>query len=1009
MEWEFLTVKSIEQIDVSIKQSNVKLIRIGFIVLSAVLLLTWLYLKSESVSSVAHIHYSDQLRKIREANTNVDSEMLSGRMELSRNYDALTNYLNELIATSHFVHDNPPSFLQTHNLDALNIKTHVLKETLKKKSHFIDLFKRNNAILRNSLVFFQKVANEAFTKTLEKDITRNLEQYVRQVLFFVRTPDLENKEKMLEIRNKLVISSEPVRLNEIKDILLHGDVISRYQPTVDELIRTTLLLPTIYQYEEIINAYQEGLENARELAKLYRNILYLVAVLLTGYLAYIFINLDRTRRSLAKAHKQVIEHYQAKMRAEKLLHLHDTAFNSTHEAITITDSEGTVVEVNPAFTRITGYERNEVLGKNPRVLKSGRHDIEFYREMWKSIEEKGNWRGEIWNRNKFGEIYPEILSITAVRNEDKKISNYVAVFSDISQIKEQENKLQKMAHYDALTSLPNRVLLIDRINQAQAQTKRNSNSILAVCFMDLDGFKPINDTHGHKAGDDLLIEISNRFINNLRGGDTVARLGGDEFVFLLLGLTSIEECENSLKRLMNIVRQPILINGEQVNISSSIGITLYPEDDTDADSLLRHSDQAMYRAKQKGKNCYTIFDPNKDTLERSKNERIGRIAKALNNDELVMYYQPKVNMCTGSIVGMEALIRWIHPERGIVPPIEFLPIIEESELSLFLGNWVIKTVLKQMTQWKEKGLELKVSINVTSRQIQDTGFLKTLKSLLDAHPKINPSNVELEILETAALEDIVNISQIIHECEKLGVSFALDDFGTGYSSLTYLKRLPAKTLKIDLSFVRDMLIDPENLAIVHAIMGLATAFQRHVVAEGVESVEHGRMLIQLGCTIAQGFGISKPMQANEILTWSENWQYPDLWNNIGQLYWEDNDYPLLAAEVEHQRWISLIVYAVNNEKPIPHSHIEDFHHCNFGEWYDSLGEQRYGDNSLFKNINESHKKVHQIALKIDQHLQDGEINKSKESLIELLSSRDDVIGQLHQLAISVAQKDSRIQ
>ncbi|MCU7938048.1 MAG: EAL domain-containing protein [gamma proteobacterium symbiont of Bathyaustriella thionipta] len=959
----------------SISRRN--LTRLTIIVMSDLLLLTWFYLKAETVSLATHINYTNHLRKIQEANAKIDAEVLAGRMELSRNYDALTAHINSLLTTSRFIY-NPPEFLSDEDRVKVLAQVGGLKATFKKKSQLIDLFKRNNAILRNSLAYFQSIADEILTHQVTSKVQMPLEHYVRHVLFFVRTPSQENKKKLYEVREQLVSSNtSQVELKEVNNLLLHGNIIVKYQPIVDELIRNSLLLATIPQLEELLNTYLHGYDNARVVAKYYRIMVYIIAILLTGYLAYTFINLERTRRSLAQAHLQVIEHYQAQKRAEKLLHLHDIAFNSTHEAITITDAEGSIIEANPAFTRITGYKREEVLGRNPRFLKSGRHDDLFYKAMWKSINETGNWRGEIWNRNKFGEIYPEILSITSSFDAEQKVSNFVAVFSDISRIKEQEQKLQKMAHYDALTNLPNRVLLIDRINQSQSHTERDG-SIMAVCFLDLDEFKPINDTYGHKAGDEILVEISNRFQSRLRGGDTVARLGGDEFVFLLPGLEKIEECEIFLQRLMETITQPHSINGEQVTLSASIGITTYPKDNTDADSLLRHADHAMYQAKQIGKNIYHFFDPEKDTLERSQNERIVSIADALDNNELMMYYQPKVDLRSGKVIGLEALIRWQHPEQGIIPPNDFLPLIETHKLSINVGNWIVKTVLSQMEQWQSEGLELKVSINVTSKQLQHSGFVEDLKTVLNSYPAINPTNVELEVLETAALEDIIAISRVIEDCKKIGVDFALDDFGTGYSSLTYLKRLPAKTLKIDLSFVRDMNVDPENLAIVHGIMGLATAFQRNVIAEGVETIEHGRMLMQFGCTYAQGYGISRPMPASDVSAWVENWQPDIAWASISHLHWDDNDYPILAAEVEHRRWISLIIYAVKNDKPILLKYIGDAHKCRFGIWYDTHGMERYSHiNPLFNNLGDTHKHVHRLAEIIDSSIQLGNRTKAK--------------------------------
>ncbi|MBL7002606.1 MAG: PAS domain S-box protein [Gammaproteobacteria bacterium] len=472
--------------------SKKQLFELVITVLAAVMLLTWLYSKSEEVSPFEHKNYVDILRSVQEFNAQIDAEILAGRMELSRNYDALTSHTLNFNKLS-FMILNPPVFIKNNGRALVIENAKKLQITLKSKTELIEEFKRENSVLRNSLAFFQVSANRVLIEQSDNEHDL-LERYIRDVLFFTRTPSLENKEKLEEIDKQLTeFIGDKEQYSDIQNLISHGNIIRKYQPIVDGIINNNLLLDTVSQLHEINNSYSNSYNKARLDAKKYQNLLYIVAIILTLYLGYTFLSLEKARRSLAKAHNEILQRYEAQKRAEKLLHLHDTAFNSTYEAITITDKQRNVIEVNPAFTRITGYERSEVIGKNPRLLKSGRHDDAFYKNMWKSINETGNWRGEIWNRNKFGEVYPEILSITSVKGDDDKITNFVAVFSDISNIKEQEQKLQKMAHYDSLTNLPNRVLLTDRIHQAQSQANRDGG-LMAVCFLDLDGFKPVNDT-----------------------------------------------------------------------------------------------------------------------------------------------------------------------------------------------------------------------------------------------------------------------------------------------------------------------------------------------------------------------------------------------------------------------------------------------------------------------------------------------------------------------------------
>ncbi len=555
---------------------------------------------------------------------------------------------------------------------------------------------------------------------------------------------------------------------------------------------------------------------------------------------------------------------------EERLRLTAKVFENTLEGITIADRDGNILDVNEAFSKITGYAREELIGKNPRMLQSGRQDADFYRSMWKSVVENGHWRGEVWNRKKDGEMLAEILTISAITDAQGKVTNYVGISSDITLLKQHEKQLEHIAHYDALTSVPNRVLLADRLRQALAHSKREE-TILAVCHLDLDGFKLVNDTMGHEAGDNVLIEVTKRIKDTIRGDDTVARLGGDEFAVLLLGLRAEEECTSSLNRLLEAISQPIEIKGKLFEVSASIGVALYAGDDCDADTLLRHADQAMYTAKQSGKNRYHLYDAAHDQRARSHHEFLRRLALALVRNEFELYYQPKVDMRTLRVVGAEALIRWHHPERGLLAPGAFLHAIEGSTLEIELGDWVVATALAQLETWHQAGLPMELSINISARHLQANDFAWKLKRKLLRYPHLPHGSLQIEVLETAALEDIPRVSDTIERCRKIGVSFALDDFGTGYSSLSYLGRLPVDTLKIDQSFICDMLQDKGDRAIVQGVIALANAFERKTVAEGVESEELFRALLEMGCEYGQGYGIAYPMPASDLPAWLEKW------------------------------------------------------------------------------------------------------------------------------------------
>jgi diguanylate cyclase (GGDEF)-like protein/PAS domain S-box-containing protein len=562
--------------------------------------------------------------------------------------------------------------------------------------------------------------------------------------------------------------------------------------------------------------------------------------------------------------------------AEEKLKLAASVFTHAGESIIITDTTGIIIDVNDTFTTTTGYSREEAIGQNPRLLKSGRQSPEFYADMWQALLKEGHWYGELWSRRKNGEVYAEIKTISAVRDEHGITTHYVALGNDITPIKEHQEQLEHIAHYDVLTNLPNRVLLADRLSQAMLQCSRHEQS-LAVVFLDFDGFKVVNDAYGHDMGDELLIALSVRMKEALREGDSLARIGGDEFVGVLTDLTTVEDCTPVLERLLLAVSEPVTIDDIVLNISASIGVTLYPQDNVDADLLMRHADQAMYVAKESGKNRYHLFDTVQDDAVKVQRESLGAIRSALDNHQFVLYYQPKVNMKTGTVTGFEALIRWQHPELGLLNPIDFLPVIENNAMSIEIGEWVIDTALTQISQWQAMGLNLPLStsVNIAAVQLQQPDFTKRLTTLLAAHSDVEPRYLELEVLETSALVDVHHVSTIMNACIALGVNFALDDFGTGYSSLIYLRRLPANIIKIDQNFVRDMLHDVDDLAIVEGVIALAKSFKRDVIAEGVETIEHGTALLQLGCELAQGYGIARPMPASDIPAWVSDWK-PDV-------------------------------------------------------------------------------------------------------------------------------------
>lgn len=548
------------------------------------------------------------------------------------------------------------------------------------------------------------------------------------------------------------------------------------------------------------------------------------------------------------------------------LSISSSVFEHAHDGIFITDSNARIIEINPAFAEVTGYTREEALGRSPHELGFVYQNKNFFPHLWHTPKNPGEWRGETWNRHKNGNIYAAWLDVFPVKDETQQLRHYVGLFSDISLAKEQQQNLEYMAYHDSLTQLPNRSLFADRLQQALALAAR-ANEMIAICYLDLDGFKPINDTLGHAAGDRMLVQLAARLRLCLRESDTIARLGGDEFAVLLGKLKTVEECDKTLGRLLAAIEAPFMIDDRVFNISASIGYTVYPLDDNPPDTLLRHADHAMYQAKINGGGHYHLFDLQHDQQSRGRRQEEGRIRAALQNAEFRLFYQPKIDMRSGTAAGFEALIRWQHPDKGLLSPAEFLPVIEDTDFVIPMGEWVIREALRQLAAWQEIELTTQVSVNIAARHIMQKDFAERLAALLQEYPQISPQYLELEITETAAINDIVYVADTIRECKQLGVSFAIDDFGVGYSSLTYLRRLPVNTIKIDRSFIRDMLHDNDDLAVIAGIISLSRDFNRTVVAEGVETEQQGLELIKMGCTLAQGYGIAQPMPADTAAAW----------------------------------------------------------------------------------------------------------------------------------------------
>lgn len=560
----------------------------------------------------------------------------------------------------------------------------------------------------------------------------------------------------------------------------------------------------------------------------------------------------------AKCIAVIVHDITERLEREWMANLADQILSHTREGVLVTDTDQTIINVNHAFTQITGYSKQEIIGQQPKILASGRHDSAFYEAMYADIEREGYWSGEIWNKHRDGEIYPELLSISRITDDAGNTTHFIGVFTDISKIKQSEQRLEKLAHYDALTNLPNRLMLRAQMEHAIATVKRDGRGKFGLLFLDLDQFKIVNDSQGHASGDELLCQVAERLKNRVRATDTVARLGGDEFVILAEGINSSGHLAVIACDIIEDINQPFQLKKTEAFIGTSIGIAVYPDDADNAEALLTYADTAMYRAKEKGRNTYAFYTDS-ITREADRKMRIAnQLRRALVHEELVLFYQPQIDLLSGDVVGAEALIRWNHPDEGLLAPDAFVDIAEERGLIHEISRWVISRGCQQLQQWQQAGLKLKIALNVSAKDFSYDDFVEDIASIVEL-TDVDPSGLELELTESGIMENADDVLEALQAIRKMGINLSVDDFGTGYSSFAYLKYLPINKLKIDRTFIHDLGQEASGETIVSAVINLGKNFGLHVVAEGVESLQQQRLLEHMGCDLAQGYYFGKPV------------------------------------------------------------------------------------------------------------------------------------------------------
>ena len=699
-----------------------------------------------------------------------------------------------------------------------------------------------------------------------------------------------------------------------------------------------------------------------------------------------------------------LKQVEAALRTEKIRA--QITLSSIGDAVITTDMMGRVEYLNPVAEQLTGWtawdarghelrEVFNVIGETPRLPLATHAARALIPGTVIELETNGLLRA----RN--GREIAIEESASPIRDDDGNVAGCVLVFHDVSEKRRLMQQITWQAGHDALTKLPNRSLLADRLELAISSAKR-MDKLLMVGFIDLDKFKEVNDLYGHELGDLLLIEVAHRLTLSVRGGDTVSRLGGDEFVLLLTNVANMEEVEAALHRILLDIARPYEVNGWKIQLTASIGATIYPLNDTDSGNLLRHADQALYKAKQTGRNRFCLFDISLDKEVRFLYQEQERITQALEQGEMELYYQPKVNMRTGEVFGFEALLRWNHPERGLVMPMEYLPLIEQTDLIMDIGMWVMREALRQLAAWREEGLNTKMSINLGACHFRNMAFVGQLQDVLAQYPTVPPSALELEILECAALDDIQMVRAIMLGCQDLGVTFALDDFGAGYSSLAYLKRLPANMLKIDQSFIHNMLEDTGDLTIIEGVVSMASIFNLDVIAEGVETMEQGVMLMRLGCGMAQGYGIAHPMQAAEVPSWIVQFRPDPAWQRWASTHWDLADFPLLMAQSDHVQWVKRVMMAIEGASlMLSEGELKSHHHCRFGHWYYGRGKERYGHLTGYYDLEPIHAGVHDIGVELIRLRNAGDVQAVADLCPKLMELQSQVLEMLADLQNAV--------
>ncbi|NOQ65551.1 MAG: EAL domain-containing protein [Methyloprofundus sp.] len=811
-----------------------------FFMLATLVLASSLYSKSQ----VDHQSYQDQTHLVNQINE--QAAQLSLAIFLVAEGERL-NYDNMTLSGKVLKELNQQLDLsQPENTKLQQINLLLIEQAEKIKSL--------HAVYHNSLFFLPKEMNDLQVQLKRSNqspiLAIQLAALQQHLLLFNLSPDTSNIQGFQQAidtlsRHELNLKITPN--NRLSLLLKHAQLIINYQQQLKQLFQHIINSPVATQVHVVLTAYASHFQASLNKAENIKKGFYIATLLLILSVIWALI---RLKRALSKLYTN-----------ERSLRLAATVFEHSPEGIVLSDENNKILQVNKAFSEVTGYSAEDAIGNNPSILSSGMQDSTFYQAMWAEIKEHGLWSGELYNRRKNGEIYPEFLRVIAIKDPQNRLTHHIAIFNDLSGQKATEQHIHFLAHFDPLTDLANRSLFTDQLKKSILKGRKNQNSI-ALLFIDLDRFKEINENFGHKVGDQLLVQVANDIKHCVRETDSVARFGGDEFIVTIEEPTYDELVLNApiiAEKILSTLSQQYHLGTAHAYISASIGIAIFPEDAPTAESLLQRADLAMHHAKEKGKNNYQFYSEalNVKAKRRAYIERELRLA--LSRNQLEVYYQPQYNILSKQIKSFEALLRWQHPELGFVPPEEFIAIAEESGLIVNIGLWVLETAVKQLVIWqKELYSELFIAINISVKQLETDELSQLVKSLLE-RTLLHPEYLELEVTENISIEDDSITLANLYKLNKLGVQLSMDDFGTGYSNMTYLKKLPIERLKIDRYFISDIPHDTNNVAIAQAIIVMAHSLGFSVIAEGVETLEQEEFLLNNGCYMGQGFLFSKPV------------------------------------------------------------------------------------------------------------------------------------------------------